>query len=116
MAGPQTRIEVRLEGAPEPANAARLLAVALSNLLRNAALHTESKRIRLRVDNLRADVRDEGPGFPPAVIEQLGASGPRPDVGLGLATVERICHRYGWRLELDNPPGGGARATIDFDR
>ena len=65
-------------------------------------------------------VEDDGVGFDNEQLEPWNGPGPRPGFGLGLATVERICARCGWRLELENravdEAGAracmGARATI----
>ena len=35
--------------------------------------------------------------------------------GFGLAVVHLIARLHGGRLELSNPPEGGARATLVFD-
>ena len=51
---------------------------------------------------------------PPALLEQLRSTGPQPDAGIGLATVQRICRRFEWRFDVECPPGGGTIATIGW--
>ena len=46
-----------------------------------------------------------GSGLPPALLEQLRSTGPQPDAGIGLATVQRICRRFEWRFDVECPPG-----------
>ena len=83
-----------------------MLIVVLSNLVRNAVEHTTSGTVRVEVEADRASVSDTGPGLPPALLEQLHGSGPQPDVGIGLATVQRICRRFEWRFEIQCPAAG----------
>ncbi|MEZ4417078.1 MAG: HAMP domain-containing sensor histidine kinase [Gemmatimonadota bacterium] len=60
-------------------------------------------------------VRDSGPGFPEQVLN--GATGPlvssKPGgSGVGLRLVRRLVEEMGGRIELSNPPGGGAQAVV----
>ena len=91
-----------------------MLILALSNLTRNAIQHAESPTVHVTVDSKRAKVIDEGLGLPPELIEQLHSAGPKPDVGIGLATVQRICDRFGWEFQADSPASGGTAATIEL--
>jgi light-regulated signal transduction histidine kinase (bacteriophytochrome) len=89
---------------------ARLVRVALDNLLRNAWKFS-GKRPDARVEfGLTEEpetaffVRDNGAGFDMAyakrlfgVFQRLHAASEFPGTGIGLATVQRIIHRHGGR-------------------
>jgi signal transduction histidine kinase len=123
---PARRIETRVgEGLVAFADA-RLLGVALSNLLANAwkfTAHTVAPCVE--VDAVEQDgervffVRDNGAGFDPAFIERMFLPFHRlhPDTefegtGLGLAIVERVIRRHGGRVWAEGAVGQGA--TIYF--
>ncbi|MEM7352389.1 MAG: HAMP domain-containing sensor histidine kinase [Acidobacteriota bacterium] len=108
------KVEVMCEAAAEPITgiAASMLIVVLSNLTRNAVQHTEAGKVRVVVEADRARVVDDGPGLPAEILGQLRRGGPQPSLGIGLATVQRICKRFDWQFEVDCPPGGGTIATV----
>jgi len=109
-------VSMAIRGTPEPAAAQPLLAVALSNLLRNAVENTEQGEATVEIDRERAVVLDTGSGFPTGLLEREGA-GPPPGYGLGIGTVDRICKRYGWSLHLENRRDDrGARVRLEFMR
>lgn len=100
----------------------RLLRLALTNLLRNAARHApvgtpvevsvHAERDAGRpVHRLR--VRDAGPGFDPALREHLfepfrrGGATERPGLGLGLYIVARVAERHGGRAQAPADARGG---------
>jgi len=96
---------------------------ALLNLVMNAAraIGEGEGRItvsaRRRDERLEIEVADSGPGFPRSMID----SGVRPFVtgrvdgtGLGLAIVQRFARTFYGELRLENPPEGGARATLSL--
>ncbi len=94
---------------------------ALLNLILNArnALGSSTGSIRLAAqpseDGIEISVTDSGSGF----SDTLLSHGPRPFIsghesgtGLGLAITRRFVNDLGGRITLDNPPTGGARATL----
>ncbi len=100
---------------------ARLVQQAVANLVDNALQHTAG-RVSLSVGvsgpDLTIEVRDEGPGLPPELLN--GRSGHltdravRPDgSGLGLSLVERIASSLEGTLRLTNMrEGQGLCATL----
>ncbi len=68
--------------------------------------------------DVQLEVRDQGPGVPPELIEEIF----RPFVttkeghaGLGLATVQSSMKHFGGRVEIVDPPGGqGACFRLTF--
>jgi signal transduction histidine kinase len=68
-------------------------------------------------DTLRLTVEDDGEGLTPAERATVAQRGRRldetvPGSGLGLAIVHDLAALYGGRLELDDSPLGGVRATL----
>lgn len=102
------------------ADATRLKQV-LTNLLGNAIKFTpEGGRIELLArrmeDQVRIEVRDSGPGIPPAQQQRIfeaffrltekGSS--TEGTGLGLAITARLVELHGAKLAIDSRPGEGA--------
>lgn len=66
-------------------------------------------------DEIVIEVRDDGPGFAPAVLEQAGRA-PFPahagGSGIGIFLAHAAIARLGGRLALDNEGGGVARVVL----
>ena len=100
---------------------------AVGNLVDNALRYAgEPLEIQVITDsrNVVIEVRDRGPGIPPADAERLkrpftrlhaARSGP-PGAGLGLAIVERVARAHGGALELAPRAGGGLVARLALAR
>jgi signal transduction histidine kinase len=107
--GGSTRLESLLAG---------LLANACEGDGRNGAT---SVRLDLEESGpeVRIRIRDDGPGFPPEVLEgpvtAFVTTKPRGS-GLGLYIGERLARASGGRLELSNAPDGGALVTLRLQR
>jgi light-regulated signal transduction histidine kinase (bacteriophytochrome) len=101
---------------------ARLLHIALENLLTNAWKFTgknQRARIEFGVKQLNGKsvcyVRDDGVGFDMAYATKLFGAFQRlhavtefPGTGIGLATMQRIIHRHGGRVWAEGEVGKGA--------
>ena len=93
---------------------------AVSNLVHNALRFARAHVVLLLFqdgDEVRLEVRDDGPGFGPslkraAVRGVRGADATGAGFGLGLAIAEAAARRCGGRLELRNDDHGGTLAAI----
>jgi two-component system, sensor histidine kinase RegB len=89
----------------------------LLNLFNNAANAGTAVRVTAGCDatDLTIEVRDDGPGFPPQVIEQAGRA-PFPvhsgGSGIGLLLAHAAVSRLGGQLTLHNDGGGVARVRL----
>ncbi|WP_404952384.1 HAMP domain-containing histidine kinase [Streptomyces sp. ARC12] len=89
------------------------------NLVTNAHRHGAAP-VEVTVTGARIAVRDQGPGFPPDLLERgpqrfrTGASERGRGHGLGLTVAQGQSEVLGARLTFANAPGGGALATLDL--
>jgi len=67
-------------------------------------------------DNLVVAINDSGPGFDPAILEELGkpyrSTKMRPGSGLGLFLVVNVLRKLGGTVSAKNRAGGGATVTL----
>jgi signal transduction histidine kinase len=113
-----TTLALQVDGAVALPVPAALFAIALANLVRNAAAHTENGGIRVELDSERLVVRDSGSGIDADVRQHVFERyyrGPESaGAGIGLSLVKRICERLGWKIDLESHPTEGATATLNF--
>jgi hypothetical protein len=96
--------------------------LALSNLLRNAAAHTERGCITVRYHDGTLAVSDTGRGIKPADLPRIFDRYYRGEsqrvvpggAGLGLAIVKHLADRLGWTLGVSSEPGRGSTFEIGF--
>ena len=103
----------------------RLVSVALSHLLENAARYSPADReilvlARVEQDGLHVSVSDDGPGLDPDELDHLferfyrGRSARQATfgTGMGLSITRGLLAAVGGRVWAENVPGAGARFTL----
>jgi signal transduction histidine kinase len=119
---PDRDVELHVEAGLQACGDARLLRIALENLLDNAwkyTTHTASARIEVGMQQDAHGrtfyVRDNGVGFDMAYsgklfgpFQRLHAETQYPGTGIGLVTVQRIIARHGGRIWAQAELGRGA--------
>jgi PAS domain S-box-containing protein len=119
---PQRQVEFIIQNDLQAKADARLMDVALTNLLGNAFKFTgKTPEARIEFGQMNLDgervffVRDNGAGFDMAYSKKLFGAFQRmhktsefPGTGIGLATVQRIIHRHGGRVWAEAAPDKGA--------
>jgi two-component system osmolarity sensor histidine kinase EnvZ len=104
---------------------AQALRRAVSNLIDNALRYAGSEApvelgLGLAADEISIEVRDRGPGIPPAEVERLKRPFARLETartntagaGLGLAIVDRVARSHNGHLDLLPRAGGGLVARL----
>jgi signal transduction histidine kinase len=96
---------------------------ALLNLARNAVAATAAAgghvvlAARSLGDRVRVEVRDDGPGVPDHLLDQIFTpffTTREKGTGLGLAFVREIVRDHGGDVVVENSPGGGACFRFDL--
>lgn len=119
---PAREVSIRIEAGLEAQVDARLMQIALENLLGNAwkfTAHVAEAVItfgrEVHDGEMSFYVRDNGAGFDMKYadnlfkpFQRLHAEAEYPGTGIGLATVQRIIERHGGRIRAEGKPGVGA--------
>ncbi len=116
-----------LDGSParEPEIARRAeIMHGLGNLIENAVEFSRQAvevRVRWSEKQVAIDVLDDGPGFPPGLLAELGEPylSTRRDegrLGLGLFIAKTLLERTGARVAFHNRQGGGAQVSVEWPR
>jgi PAS domain S-box-containing protein len=123
---PARRVDWRIQEGLWVQGDARMLQVVVRNLLENAWKYTSKvPQAAIAVERVEEEgepavqVTDNGAGFDMAYASKLFAPFQRlhrqdefPGLGIGLATVQRILHRHGGRIQARSQPGRGAAFTL----
>jgi len=121
-AEPARQIEFVIEPGLTASGDPLLMEIALTNLLSNAVKFTGPRALaHIEFGQTRSKgelvfyVRDNGVGFNMAYAHTLFGAFQRlhkpsefPGTGIGLATVQRVIHRHGGRVDVEAQPNQGA--------
>lgn len=113
------------ESGPVITGDAELLALAFTNLLRNAIRYSPPKQaveIKVEFDGVETAVfvRDHGPGVPPEYIDRIfdrffrvpGREGKFQGMGLGLTIVRGVARLHGGNVSVANLAAGGCEFVM----
>jgi signal transduction histidine kinase len=118
VAGKKVQLRLVEEAQIELTAPARVFAVLLSNLLRNACQYTESGEVVLTIGRDFVRVDDTGQGMAPEEVASAfepffrGKGAGKGGHGVGLTIVRRLADRFGWPVQLESTLGVGTRATL----
>ena len=114
------------EDSPEPLiNRSPEIVHGLGNLIQNAIQFARREAVvRQRWDftSIVVEVMDDGPGFPPALLQRIGEpylssrAGSGLHMGLGIFVAQNLLERTGAELAFSNRPEGGARVVVRWRR
>jgi signal transduction histidine kinase len=112
------KIDLQVEATPLVKAPTGVLAIAISNLIRNACQFTTKGSIIVTLRKNRIDVEDTGIGICQEDLEHVK----KPDVsgsssdgfGFGLDIVNRLCSRFDWRLNIESIQGKGTKTSLIF--
>jgi len=123
-------LDLEVDGSvPRVVGHARLLQEGLVNYVANAIKYTpEGGHVVVRVardgPRVRVEVRDDGPGIPPAdrerifgEFERIVSPGRGPAVrgsGLGLSIVRRVALAHGGRAWVEGKEGQGSTFVLEL--
>ena len=99
---------------------ARVLAVLVGNLLRNAVQYTGDGRVVVRVQGETLTIADTGVGIPREQLDEVfrpfvrAGKADRHGHGVGLSIVKRLCDRFGWSVSIESTPEIGTRVEVRF--
>jgi nitrogen fixation/metabolism regulation signal transduction histidine kinase len=123
-----SRLGFFLDMVPGPAglaaDAGRLRQV-LHNLIRNSSEARANEPVSMEIKSqiveeavgswLRMELLDDGPGFPPAVLQnpfEPYVTNKKHGSGLGLAICRKIVTEHNGKIAIANLPQGGAQVTV----
>jgi two-component system sensor histidine kinase RegB len=118
----ETGITLNIDAASEDGSAEPIVANSaefnhgLGNIIQNAvqfARNSVAIRVAWSQESIAVTVRDDGPGFAPAVLDRVGepyiSSRGEGHLGLGIFIAQSLLQRTGGRLAVDNLRGAGGR-------
>lgn len=113
-------VSIDVSGTAEVSGDADAIERAVLNLVENAAYHA-NRRVDVVVSGDGAQavvaIRDDGPGFPPELLDLAAGrfvrgSSAGGGAGLGLAIVDAIAAAHGGGIVIHNCDGGGAEVQL----
>ena len=111
-------IEIVYEAEPQLALPTSFFQIAMTNLIRNAIQYTTSGKISIVIKEDRILVTDTGAGM---VVDDLKHTTGQhftgdsdESFGLGLFIVQRLCNRFGWKLNIESETDCGTTVELIF--
>lgn len=107
-------VAVRVHGdpVPVPPDVAEALVRTARGALANVREHADAGRVALtltyQLDEVVLDVRDDGRGFDPALVQPSGTR------GRGLAGIRDRAAGLGGQIEVESAPGEGTTVSVRF--
>jgi signal transduction histidine kinase len=97
-----------------------LLSTVISNLIKNALLHSHSKQIDIYLSNTHIKVQDHGPKISDELQSVLFDAFQKGDplssgLGLGLSIIKRICEHQQWQVRYEYDEDQGSAFIIEFN-
>jgi signal transduction histidine kinase len=96
-------------------DAERLLFRSAQEVLRNTHKHAHATQARMRLtqdgDGVTLDMRDDGRGFDPRVLDRRETEG-----HFGIVVLRDLIADAGGRLTVDSAPGEGTRVIVELPR
>ena len=101
----------------------RVLAIMMSNLIRNALTYTRNGRVTVTIAADHVAIEDTGIGMSGEELDQVFSAFYRGErakssasgQGLGLALVRRLAQRLDWRVEVESEEGVGTCFKVWVD-
>lgn len=110
LEGKPLELEFDANATPEIRGSEPELKMMLSNIVRNAINYTESGSVKVAVFDDYLEISDTGKGIDPDIVNNITAPFVKGDLscgyGLGLSIVNRICTKYGWKLDIKSSDNG----------
>ncbi|NUO89490.1 MAG: sensor histidine kinase, partial [Dermatophilaceae bacterium] len=113
-------VQVRVHGDPVGVPAAIASALvrstrgALANVVEHSGAHRAVVSLTYLSDEVLLDVRDDGHGFDPTLLDRPGARGERADRGRGLDGIHHRAADLGGRADVESAPGEGTTVSVRF--
>ena len=115
--------EISIQGDCEPRVDNAMYSV-LDNILRNAILHSETKKIEVTFEEIEnkclVHIIDYGKGIPNGIKERIfdaGYSGSAHEIslGIGLSIVKNVIERYGGSVRVIDTIPSGATFVLELN-
>lgn len=113
----QVRVDLRREGELHAEIPPEVVAVVLSNLVRNAIHHANTSVVRISTGRTGFSVRDFGQGLTETQRDAIERGDAIPDAagaGLGLILCRRLVERFNGTLTYHFPVDGGVEVIVDL--
>jgi len=92
--------------------------VVVSNLIRNACIHTPGGAVTVTLQADQLLIEDTGVGIDADrfdnIFKRFEKGEASPGSGIGLSIVDRLCSAMGWQIDIASQPGIGTTVALRF--